>query len=175
LPTNVNIPPGRFADMTTATLSTTFHAHAFNDLSLAVASPSLAVSKRVRAGRLLYLVPERFWRLLNSRCYVANPDPNLELHSAAANGNVGLVHYALTHGQPVNSLLHGCVPLHAASSGGNVTVVRMLIERGADVNAPRLPRRYSDKGKTSNMPSVGTTGEYQWQQLSRNPNREAEN
>ena len=86
------------------------------------------------------------------------PDPNLELHSAAASGNVGLVHYALTHGQPVNSVLHGVLPLHAACSGGNVSVVRMLIERGADVNAPRLPRRYSD-GKRSNAPSVGAAGE----------------
>ncbi|RXK41578.1 hypothetical protein M231_01077 [Tremella mesenterica] len=85
------------------------------------------------------------------------PVPNLELHSAAASGNVGLVHYALTHGQPVNSVLHGVLPLHAACSGGSATVVRMLIERGADVNAPRLPRRYSD-GKRSNVPSVGTAG-----------------
>lgn len=86
------------------------------------------------------------------------PVPNLELHSAAASGNVGLVHYALTHGQPVNSVLHGVLPLHAACSGGNVSVVRMLIERGADVNAPRLPRRYSD-GRKANVPSVGTAGE----------------
>jgi ankyrin repeat protein len=88
------------------------------------------------------------------------PDPNLELHSAAASGNLGLVHYALTHGQPVNSLLHGCLPLHAACSGGSVSVVRMLIDRGADVNAPRLPRRYSENGKRGNSaPAVGTVGE----------------
>ncbi|BEJ17627.1 hypothetical protein CspHIS471_0610280 [Cutaneotrichosporon sp. HIS471] len=85
--------------------------------------------------------------------------PNLELHSAAASGNLGLVHYALTHGQPVNSLLHGCLPLHAACSSGSVSVVRMLIDRGADVNAPRLPRRYSDNGKRgNNAPAVGTVG-----------------
>ncbi|OWZ44040.1 hypothetical protein C349_03084 [Cryptococcus neoformans var. grubii Br795] len=83
--------------------------------------------------------------------------PNLELHSAAASGNVGLVHYALTHGQPVNSVLHGVLPLHAACSGGSLSVVRMLIEQGADVNAPRLPRRYSD-GKKGTAPSVGTAG-----------------
>ncbi|WVQ83009.1 hypothetical protein IAT38_005147 [Cryptococcus sp. DSM 104549] len=85
------------------------------------------------------------------------PVPNLELHSAAASGNVGLVHYALTHGQPVNSVLHGVLPLHAACSGGSLSVVRMLIERGADVDAPRLPRRYSD-GKKGTAPSVGTAG-----------------
>ena len=88
-----------------------------------------------------------------------HPVPNLELHSAAASGNVGLVHYALTHGQPVNSVLHGVLPLHAACSGGSVDVVKMLIERGANVNAPRLPRRYSD-GRKSNAPSVGTAGTY---------------
>ncbi|KIR42724.1 hypothetical protein I307_01074 [Cryptococcus deuterogattii 99/473] len=33
----------------------------------------------------------------------------------------------------------------------------MLIEQGADVNAPRLPRRYSD-GKNGTAPSVGTSG-----------------
>ncbi|WVQ96703.1 hypothetical protein IAU59_003810 [Kwoniella sp. CBS 9459] len=85
------------------------------------------------------------------------PVPNLELHSAAASGNVGLVQYALTHGQPVNSVLHGVLPLHAACSGGSVSVVRMLLECGADVNAPRLPRRYSD-GKKGTAPSVGTAG-----------------
>ncbi|OCF42051.1 hypothetical protein I317_04137 [Kwoniella heveanensis CBS 569] len=85
------------------------------------------------------------------------PVPNLELHSAAASGNVGLVQYALTHGQPVNSVLHGVLPLHAACSGGSVSVVRMLLECGADVNAPRLPRRYSD-GKRGTAPSVGTAG-----------------
>jgi hypothetical protein len=86
------------------------------------------------------------------------PVPNLELHSAAASGNVGLVHYALTHGQPVNSVLHGVLPLHAACSGGSVSVVKMLIERGADVNAPRLPRRYSENRKAT-APSVGASGE----------------
>lgn len=69
------------------------------------------------------------------------------------------MHYALTHGQPVNSLLHGCLPLHAACSGGSLSVVRMLIERGADVNAPRLPRRYSEGKRSNAVPAVGTVGE----------------
>ncbi|KAL7415272.1 ankyrin repeat-containing domain protein, partial [Mrakia frigida] len=62
---------------------------------------------------------------------------DLGLHAAAVTNNVGLAHYALTHGQPENSVLHGILPLHAASSGGSEAIVRMLIERGADVNAPR--------------------------------------
>ncbi|GAA5954658.1 hypothetical protein JCM21900_006094 [Sporobolomyces salmonicolor] len=70
----------------------------------------------------------------------------------------GLVQYALSHGQPVNSVLNGVLPLHAAASSGNETVVRMLIEAGADVNAPRLPRRYSnERSKTSGL-AVGTAG-----------------
>ncbi|KAI9631927.1 uncharacterized protein MKK02DRAFT_21286 [Dioszegia hungarica] len=83
--------------------------------------------------------------------------PNLELHSAAAEGNVGLVHYALTHGQPVNSVLHGVQAIHAAAAGGSIAAVKMLIDRGADVNAPRLPRRYSNE-KKKGAPSLGAAG-----------------
>jgi ankyrin repeat protein len=63
--------------------------------------------------------------------------PHLGLHSAAATGNIGLVKYALSHGQPINSVLDGVLPLHAAASGGNDLVVKLLIQYGADVNAPR--------------------------------------
>ncbi|TCD67082.1 hypothetical protein EIP91_000595 [Steccherinum ochraceum] len=85
--------------------------------------------------------------------------PHLGLHAAAATGNIGLVKYALEHGQPINSVLDGVLPLHAACSGGNDLVVRLLIERGADVNAPRLPRRYSnDKNRDASAPIVGTSG-----------------
>nr|XP_019045605.1 hypothetical protein I302_05996 [Kwoniella bestiolae CBS 10118]OCF24535.1 hypothetical protein I302_05996 [Kwoniella bestiolae CBS 10118] len=116
--------------------------------------PSHFVSRADRLRRYI-----SFDSVINttSPVYFPLPVPNLELHSAAASGNVGLVHYALTHGQPVNSVLHGVLPLHAACSGGSVSVVRMLIENGADVNAPRLPRRYSD-GKKGTAPSVGTAG-----------------
>ena len=41
------------------------------------------------------------------------------------------------HGQPVNSVLNGVLPIHVAASAGNEHVVQMLIEAGADVNAPR--------------------------------------
>ncbi|KAF9462403.1 hypothetical protein BDZ94DRAFT_1194532 [Collybia nuda] len=85
--------------------------------------------------------------------------PSLGLHSAAATGNIGLVEYALDHGQPINSVLDGVLPLHAACAGGNVQVVQLLIDHGADVNAPRLPRRYSsDKNRDTSAPIVGTSG-----------------
>ncbi|EMD37599.1 hypothetical protein CERSUDRAFT_114247 [Gelatoporia subvermispora B] len=85
--------------------------------------------------------------------------PNLGLHSAAASGNLGLVKYALDHGQPINSVVDGVLPLHAACSGGNDLVVKLLIEKGADVNAPRLPRRYSsDRNRDNSAPIVGTSG-----------------
>jgi ankyrin repeat protein len=63
---------------------------------------------------------------------------NLNAHSAALNGNLGLLEYALTHGQPVNSVLDGLLPLHTACAGGNEQVVKLLIEYGADVNTPRF-------------------------------------
>ncbi|KAI0633745.1 hypothetical protein C8Q77DRAFT_809116 [Trametes polyzona] len=85
--------------------------------------------------------------------------PNLGLHSAASSGNLGLVTYALDHGQPVNSVVDGVLPLHVACSGGNDLIVRLLIERGADVNAPRLPRKYSnDRHRDTSAPIVGTSG-----------------
>ncbi|KAH0827561.1 hypothetical protein J3R83DRAFT_4282 [Lanmaoa asiatica] len=84
--------------------------------------------------------------------------PHLGLHSASASGDIGLVQYALSHGQPVNSVLDGVLPLHAASAGGNVLVVNFLIDSGADVNAPRLPRRYSDRSRDTTTPIVGTSG-----------------
>ncbi|KAF9528483.1 hypothetical protein CPB83DRAFT_906765 [Crepidotus variabilis] len=85
--------------------------------------------------------------------------PSLGLHSAASTGNVGLVEYALSHGQPVNSVVDGVLPLHAACAGGNVQVVKTLIDHGADVNGPRLPRKYStEKNRDTSTPIVGTTG-----------------
>ncbi|KXN87352.1 Ankyrin repeat, PH and SEC7 domain containing protein secG [Leucoagaricus sp. SymC.cos] len=98
--------------------------------------------------------------------------PSLGLHSAASTGNVGLVEYALLHGQPVNSVIDGVLPLHAACAGGNVQVVKLLIEYGADVNAPRLPKRYSSRD-SSNAPIIGSTGSTPLHFAAANGNREA--
>ncbi|KAK9899598.1 ankyrin, partial [Cystobasidium minutum MCA 4210] len=50
--------------------------------------------------------------------------------------------YALMHGQPVNSVLNGVLPIHIAASSGNDLVVQMLIDAGADVNAARYADHY---------------------------------
>ena len=86
--------------------------------------------------------------------------PRYDLHFAAASGNLGLVEFAISHGQPINSVLNGVLPLHAACAGGNEVVVKYLIQEGADVNAPRLPRRYSNEKHRSSGLAVGASGEY---------------
>ena len=48
-----------------------------------------------------------------------------------------MVKFALDHGQPIDSVLNGVLPIHAACINGNVNVVQYLIERGANVNSPR--------------------------------------
>ncbi|KAK0212713.1 hypothetical protein DFS33DRAFT_59080 [Desarmillaria ectypa] len=96
---------------------------------------------------------------LEAKYNVITEFPSFDLHSAAATGNMGLVEYALARGQPINSVLDGVLPLHAACAGGNEQVVKLLIEHGADVNAPRLPRRYSnEKNRDASAPIVGTSG-----------------
>ena len=83
--------------------------------------------------------------------------PHYGLHAAAASGNLGLVKYALDHGQPVNSALDGLLPLHAACHGGSDLVVRLLIEHGADVNAPRLPRRFSSSDRSASAAAAAAS------------------
>lgn len=72
--------------------------------------------------------------------------------------------YALQHGQPVNSVIGGVLPIHAACSSGNETVVRMLVSYGADVNAPRLDTKLipngGEKSAAGRTIAVGTAGEF---------------
>ncbi|GAA98811.1 hypothetical protein E5Q_05499 [Mixia osmundae IAM 14324] len=94
----------------------------------------------------------------SSRYGVVTDFKNLNLHSAAARGNIGLVTFALTNGQPVNSLLNGILPIHAAAAHGNQAVVLMLIEHGADVNAIRLSHKDVGDKKQRAKEAIGTTG-----------------
>ncbi|KAF8519906.1 hypothetical protein BU17DRAFT_47370, partial [Hysterangium stoloniferum] len=66
----------------------------------------------------------------------------LGLHQAAYSGNVGLVQYALSEGQPVDAVWDGISALHAAAAGGSEHVARLLIENGADVNSGRYVISY---------------------------------
>ncbi|ORX95278.1 hypothetical protein K493DRAFT_260645, partial [Basidiobolus meristosporus CBS 931.73] len=68
---------------------------------------------------------------------------NLGLHSGAVTGNLGLVKFALDHGQAINSVIKGILPIHAACCSGNVIVVEYLIHRGADVNIPSCSKAYT--------------------------------
>ncbi|ORX80279.1 hypothetical protein K493DRAFT_186480, partial [Basidiobolus meristosporus CBS 931.73] len=79
------------------------------------------------------------------------------LHSGAANGNLGLVKFALDHGQSIDSVVNGILPIHAACCSGNFVVVKYLLDRGADVNARRCSRRYSGESLNSGM-TLSTTG-----------------
>ncbi|KAL5478776.1 hypothetical protein ACEPAI_2053 [Sanghuangporus weigelae] len=93
-----------------------------------------------------------------ARYNVTTQFPQYDLHFAAASGNLGLVEFALSHGQPINSVLNGVLPLHAACAGGSEVVVKYLIDEGADVNAPRIPRRYSNEKHKSSGLAVGASG-----------------
>ncbi|KIM71613.1 hypothetical protein PILCRDRAFT_751978 [Piloderma croceum F 1598] len=108
-------------------------------------------------------MPSRTTHRAETSYNVTTEFPHLGLHPAAANDNIGLVKYALSHGQLINSVLDGVLPLHATSSGGNDLVVKLFIEQGADVNAsrpsiPRLPRRYSDGHRDAFTPIIGSSG-----------------
>ena len=85
---------------------------------------------------------------------------NLGLHQGAAAGNLGLVKFALDHGQPVNSQLHGVLPIHAASCGGSSAAVQYLIDHGADVNARRARRNSIEYGAGNKREDyvAGTSG-----------------
>ena len=80
--------------------------------------------------------------------------PDFGLHSAAEHDNIGLVKYALKHGQPVNGARDGLLPLHLAAAGNSAQAARLLLDAGADPNAERLaPPRPSRAARPPNRPS----------------------
>ncbi|GAA5876758.1 hypothetical protein JCM16303_006277 [Sporobolomyces ruberrimus] len=143
--------------MSNSSATSTHTSHSFAQ-SLASLRHSASTTSGGGGGSRHRLKPASSITRQENRLGITTDYVDLSLHSAAANGNIGLVQYALSHGQPVNSVLNGVLPLHAASSSGNEMVVKMLIEAGADVNSPRLPRRYTnERSKTSGL-AAGTQG-----------------
>ena len=134
---HVNCPPPRLPIATSELSSPPPHFLRLSSYARCLAQPARGGQVQ-RHPRLS--VPS-FFSLSVRLCLTPPPArdtvPHLGLHSAASSGNLGLVTYALDHGQPVNSVVDGVLPLHVACSGGNDRIVRLLIERGADVNAPR--------------------------------------
>jgi ankyrin repeat protein len=62
--------------------------------------------------------------------------PDIDIHTAAARGNIEAVKYHLAAGTDVNAKdEEGDTPLHFAAGGGRKEVIELLIEKGADVNA----------------------------------------
>lgn len=108
-----------------------------------LAMPAITSSRTVQKAEAKYNVTTEY--------------PNYGLHSAAATGNLGLVSFALTNGQPTNAVLDGVLPIHAAASGGNTRVVRMLIDAGADLNIGRLSRKLGASGGKGRTGASGST------------------
>jgi ankyrin repeat protein len=62
--------------------------------------------------------------------------PDIDIHTAAARGNIEAVKYHLAAGTDVNAKdEEGETPLHLAAGGGRKEVIELLIEKGADLNA----------------------------------------
>jgi hypothetical protein len=108
--------------------------------------PGISRFKQVAAEAKFNVTTECAYSKLAPLRPDSHPTPqvtNLGLHSAAASGDYGLVRYALANGQPINSVLHGVLPIHVACSGGDEQVVNLLIDNGADVNASRYVSSFS--------------------------------
>ncbi|KAI8375815.1 ankyrin repeat-containing domain protein [Blakeslea trispora] len=93
-----------------------------------------------------------------NRNYDGKKDHSLGLHSAAMNGNVGLVKFALDHGAPIDAVVNGYMPLQLACINENhIAVVQYLIDRGADVNAQRWSKKHSADKSQAVAGAIGST------------------
>ncbi|KAI8098360.1 ankyrin repeat-containing domain protein [Gilbertella persicaria] len=93
-----------------------------------------------------------------SKPFDGKKDDSLGLHSAAMNGNVGLVKFALDHGAAIDSVVNGYMPLQLACINENhIAVVQYLIDRGADVNAQRWSKKHSTDKSQAVAGATGST------------------
>ncbi|QRV79354.1 ankyrin repeats [Ceratobasidium sp. AG-Ba] len=83
--------------------------------------------------------------------------PNYGLHSAAASGNIGLVSFALTNGQPTNAVLDGVLPLHAAASGRQAWCHSIDACRESWAGAATILRDWAASNPPSNQPTSPST------------------
>ena len=62
--------------------------------------------------------------------------PNISIHQAVFDGNIGAVKQHLDAGTDVNAKAYGVsTPLHRAAFDGHKEIAELLIAKGADVNA----------------------------------------
>ena len=62
--------------------------------------------------------------------------PNISIHQAVFDGNIGAVKQHLDAGTDVNAKAYGgSTPLHRAAFDGHKEIAELLIDKGADVNA----------------------------------------
>ena len=62
--------------------------------------------------------------------------PDIDIHGAAAKGNIEAVKQHIAAGTDVNAKIEsGSAPLHFATFKGHKEIAELLIDKGADVNA----------------------------------------
>ena len=67
--------------------------------------------------------------------------PDIDIHDAAAKGNIEAVKKALAAGTDVNAKSVGLTPLHEAALEGRKETAELLIAKGATVNAKHVDGR----------------------------------
>jgi len=62
---------------------------------------------------------------------------DLHMHSAVISGNIGMIRFALDHGQSIHSAVNGLQAIHVAAGFGQLAIIKYLVSRGANVNCRR--------------------------------------
>ena len=96
---------------------------------------------------------------LHSACSCKNWNIYFILHFLPSiAGNLGLVKFALDHGQSINSVFNGMQPIHVAAGAGHVYIVEYLLSRRADINARRL--QYHQGFNNNSLTNISTTASH---------------
>ena len=83
--------------------------------------------------------------------------PNISIHQAVFDGNIGAVKQHLDAGTDVNAKAYGgSTPLHRAAFDGHKEIAELLIDKGADVNAKNQENTTPlDKAIENKQPELG--------------------